>query len=153
MSDRCADCKGVELSWEVVTAGLCQQCIIRYPIAGTMYHERFGIIEDRVQPGDLLTLTHDYNHHDPRAISVNTAAGEEIGFVPQSTKKDMLTQVMDPRFFPDASGWDSGWELVETLFEIMAPTTWDETYIVSTFRRDISKALEEEDANAPGNCY
>jgi HIRAN domain len=63
-------------------------------VAGAARHHARGLASDDVEPGRALVLRRDpENEHDPNAIAVSTASGEQVGWVPRELAEEIAPQL------------------------------------------------------------
>jgi hypothetical protein len=59
-------------------------------VAGAAQHHAAGLHSDGAAPGEPLTLRRDAgNEHDPNAIAVHVAGGEQAGWVPRDVAAEL----------------------------------------------------------------
>jgi HIRAN domain len=63
-------------------------------VAGAARHHAEALASDAAAPGRLLVLRRDAgNEHDPNAIAVDTADGDQLGWVPRELAAELAPQL------------------------------------------------------------
>ncbi len=63
-------------------------------IAGAAHQDQSGLGSDAAAPGQPLALRRDLdNAHDPNAIAVHTAGGEQLGWVPREVAAELAPEI------------------------------------------------------------